>query len=79
MKGIKGELGEMKIELQPDAKPIKHHPYHLNPRIKEKVKWDIDWMLAAGIIFPVYESDWISPILIQSKKDTKDIRFVFLL
>lgn len=35
---IEGELREMKIELHLDAKPVKHHPYWLNPNIKKNVK-----------------------------------------
>ena len=31
-------------------------------------------MLVAGLIFPVDEYDWVSPIVIQSKKDMKYIR-----
>ena len=31
MKGILGDLGEMKILLNPDAKPIRKRPYILNP------------------------------------------------
>ena len=31
MKGILGDLGEMKIPLNPDAKPLRQRPYHLNP------------------------------------------------
>jgi len=38
LKGIKENLGEMKIELKLDVKPIKHRPYCLNPRVKENVK-----------------------------------------
>ena len=38
MKGIVGDMGEMKIPLKPDAKPVKKLPYRLNPRYKEKVK-----------------------------------------
>ena len=34
MKGIIGNLGEMKIPLKPDAKPVKQCPYRLNPRYK---------------------------------------------
>jgi hypothetical protein len=37
-KGIKGSMGEMKIELKPGSRPVKHRPYRLNPRIKENVK-----------------------------------------
>ena len=31
MKGIVGDLSEMKIPLRPDAKPVKQRPYRLNP------------------------------------------------
>jgi hypothetical protein len=31
-------------------------------------------MLAAGMIFPVDEAEWISPIIIQRKKGIEDIR-----
>jgi hypothetical protein len=74
LKGIKGVMGEMKIELKPGSKPVRHRPYHLNPRVKEKVKKEIDKMLEAGLIFAVEEAEWVSPIVIQSKKDTEDIR-----
>ena len=35
MKGILGDLGEMKIPLESDAKPILQRPYRLNPRYKD--------------------------------------------
>jgi hypothetical protein len=70
LKGIKGAMGEMKIESKPDSRPVKHRPYHLNPRIKEKVKKEVDKILAARLIFPIEEVEWISPIVIQSKKGT---------
>ena len=34
MKGIVGDLGEMNIPLNPDAKPIKKRLYRLNSRYK---------------------------------------------
>jgi hypothetical protein len=74
LKGIKGVMGEMKIELKPICKPVKHRPYHLNPRVKEKFKKEIDKMLEAGLIFVVEEAEWVNPIVIQRKKDTEDIR-----
>jgi hypothetical protein len=42
--------------------------------VKEKVKREIDKMLEAGLIFPVEEAEWVSPIVIQRKKGTEDIR-----
>jgi hypothetical protein len=62
----------MKIQLNPDAKPVKRRPYWLNPKYKEKVHKKLDQMLDVGIIVPVEESDWISPMVLQPKK-TDDI------
>ena len=53
MKGILGDLGEMKIPLKPDAKLVRHRPYHLNLRYKERVKAELDQILDAVIIEPV--------------------------
>jgi hypothetical protein len=50
MKGIAGELGEMKIPLKPEARPVRKRPYRLNPMYKQKVKAEIDIMLEASII-----------------------------
>ena len=41
-------------------------PYRLNPRYKEKVHKELDQMLDVGIIFPVEESKWISPMVVQN-------------
>ena len=58
----------MKIPLNPDAKPVNQRPYCLNPRYKERVKAQLDRMLDAGIIEPVEESEWISPMVVQDNK-----------
>jgi hypothetical protein len=58
----------MNIDLNPDSKPFKHKPYHLNLKFKEKVKKDIYIMLASRLIFPMDEVEWISPIIIQERK-----------
>ena len=42
MKGIIEGLGEIKIPLRPDAKPVKQWSYRLNPCYKEKVKVELD-------------------------------------
>ena len=68
MKGIAGELGEMKIYVKPEARPIRKRPYKLNPMYKQKVKVEIDRMLEVGIIEPVEEYEWISPMVVQENK-----------
>jgi hypothetical protein len=61
-------MGEMRIPLKLDVKPVKKRPYRLNPKYKEKVKIELDRMLEAGIIEPVEESEWINPMVVQDKK-----------
>jgi len=56
MKGIARELGEMKIPLRPDTRPIRQRPYRLNSIYKHKFKEEIDRMLKASIIEPVEDS-----------------------
>ena len=64
----------MRIPLKEDASPFKQHPYRLNLRYKEKVKDEINKMLAAGIIEPVEESEWVSPMVLQEKKTKGEIK-----
>jgi len=60
--------------LKPDAKPINQRPYRLNPKYKEKVHLELDKMLTACIIEPVEESDWVSLMVVQEKKQKDEIR-----
>ena len=74
MKGILGDLGEMKIPLKPNARLVRQRPYILNPQYKEKVKEELDRMLEAWVIEPVEEFKWISPIVIQDKNAIGEVR-----
>jgi hypothetical protein len=68
MKGVSREIGEMKIPLRLDARPIRHIPYRMNPVYRQKVKAEIDKMLEAGVIEPVEVFEWIIPMVVQEKK-----------
>lgn len=57
----------MKIPLREDVNLVRQWPYKLNPKYKEKVE-KIYKMLQEGIIEPIKESEWISPIVIQEKR-----------
>ena len=74
MKGILGDLGVMRIPLKEGAKAVKQLPYRLNPRYKEKVRKELDKTLAADIIEPVEESEWVSPMVVQDKKTKGEIK-----
>ena len=74
MKGILRDLGFMIIPLKEGVKPLKQCPYRLNPRYKEKVRQELDKMIAAGTIEEVEESEWVSPMVVQDKKTKGEIR-----
>ena len=46
-------MGEMKIDIKPDARPIKKRPYKLAHKYKEIVKKVIENMITVGVIYPI--------------------------
>ena len=75
LKGLVEEMGEMKIYLLLEATPIKKRPYKIAHKYKEIVKTKIDNMLTVGIIYPIDQLEWASPMVVQPKKhDPKELR-----
>ena len=68
LKGLVHEMGEMKIDIKLDVLPIKKRPYKLAHKYKEIVKKEIDNTLAARIIYPIDQSEWEIPMVVQPKK-----------
>jgi hypothetical protein len=68
LEGIPAELGEHSIDLQEGAVPVRQRQYRLNPRYSLMVKEEIDRLLEAGFIYPVNNSEWVSPIVVVPKK-----------
>ena len=62
LKGISPTLCQHKINLENDAKPVRDHQRRLNPKMKEVVRKEILKLLEAGIIYPVADSQWVSPV-----------------
>jgi len=73
MKGILGDLGVMWIPLKPDVNLVKQRLNRLNLKYNEKVKEDLDKLLVVGIVEPVEESKWVSPMIVQEKKPKGEI------
>ena len=68
LKGISPTLCQHKINLEKDAKPVINHQRRLNPKMKEVVRKEILKLLEAGIIYPVADSQWVSPVHCVPKK-----------
>ena len=68
LKGISPTLCQHKINLEGDAKPVRDPQRRLNAKMKEVVRKEILKLLEAGIIYPVADSQWVSPVHCVPKK-----------
>lgn len=60
-----GHIGDSKIVLKPDAKPVQHTPRRVPIAIKDKVKDKLDELENKGIIAKVTEpTEWISSMVV---------------
>ncbi|GJR11987.1 reverse transcriptase domain-containing protein [Tanacetum coccineum] len=66
--GICPSFCKHKIQLLDDKKPVVQKQRRLNPNMQEVVKKEIVKLLDAGIIYPIADSPWVSPIYCVPKK-----------
>ncbi|XLU18238.1 hypothetical protein S245_054304 [Arachis hypogaea] len=68
LKGISPARCMHKILLEDNAKPVVQPQRRLNPPMKEVVQKKVTKLLEAGIIYPISDSPWVSPIQVVPKK-----------
>ncbi|KAM2638106.1 hypothetical protein EV1_022523 [Malus domestica] len=68
IKGISPTTCMHHIFLEEGAKPIREAQRHLNPPMMEVVKKEIIKLLDCGVIYPISDSRWVSPIQCVPKK-----------
>ncbi|GJV90536.1 reverse transcriptase domain-containing protein [Tanacetum coccineum] len=66
--GIIPSFCKHKINFKDDAKPVIQRQRRLNLNMKEFVKKEIIKLLDAGIIYPIEDSPWVSPVHYVPKK-----------
>ncbi|GJS35856.1 hypothetical protein Tco_0534238 [Tanacetum coccineum] len=66
--GICPSFCKHKIQLLDDKKPVVQKQRRLNPNMQEVVKKEIVKLLDIGIIYPIANSPWVSPIHCVPKK-----------
>ena len=54
--------------MEDNHKPTIEHQRRLNPNMKDVVKKEIIKLLDVGIIFPILDSQWVSPVHVVPKK-----------
>jgi len=68
IKGINPSFCTHKILMEDNSKPRVQPQRRLNPHMMEVVKKEVKKLLDAGIIFPISDSPWVSPVQVVPKK-----------
>jgi len=66
--GISQDVCMHRIHLEDESKSSVEHKRRLNPNLKEMVTKEIMKLLEAGIIYPISDRSWVSPVHVVSKK-----------
>jgi hypothetical protein len=68
LKGISPSYCMHNIMMEEDYKPVAQPQRRLNPTMKEVVRKEILKLLEAGMIYPISDSAWVSPVQVVPKK-----------
>nr|GEW03582.1 hypothetical protein [Tanacetum cinerariifolium] len=68
IKGIDARFYTYKILMEEDYKPAVQSQRRVNPKIHEVIKKEVIKLLDAGMIYPISDSPWVSPIHCVPKK-----------
>nr|GFC62229.1 reverse transcriptase domain-containing protein [Tanacetum cinerariifolium] len=68
IKGIDLEFCSHKILLEEDYSPKVQSQRRVNPKIHDVIKKEVEKLLDAGLIYPISDSPWVSPIHCVPKK-----------
>ncbi|GKC18514.1 hypothetical protein Tco_1020664 [Tanacetum coccineum] len=68
IKGINPSYCTHKILMEDDYKPVIQLQRRLNPKVQDVVKNEIMKLLDSGLIYPISDSSWVSPIHVVPKK-----------
>nr|GFA23407.1 reverse transcriptase domain-containing protein [Tanacetum cinerariifolium] len=62
IQGINPEFYTHKILIEEDYKPAVQHQRRVNPKIHDVIKKEVEKLLDAGLIYPISDSPWVSPV-----------------
>jgi len=68
LRGIHPSVCMHRILMEDDHRPTIEHQRRLNPNMQEVVKKEILKLLKAGIIYPISDNKWVSPVHVVPKK-----------
>nr|GEY85245.1 reverse transcriptase domain-containing protein [Tanacetum cinerariifolium] len=68
IQGINPEFCAHKIQMEEDYKLAVQHQRRVNPKIRDVIKKEVEKLLDTGLIYPISDSPWVSPVHCVPKK-----------
>ena len=68
MKGLDPRLCTHKIFINSECKLVRQPQRQINPTLKDIVKAELQKLLGVEFIYPIFDSQWVSPLGIVPKK-----------
>nr|GEZ99956.1 DNA-directed DNA polymerase [Tanacetum cinerariifolium] len=68
IQGINPKFCTHKILMEEDYKSAIQHQRRVNPKINDVIKKEVEKFLDAGLIYPIFDGPWVSPIHCVPKK-----------
>ncbi|GJY93328.1 reverse transcriptase domain-containing protein [Tanacetum coccineum] len=68
IKGVDPEFCTHKILMEEDYEPTVQSQRRVNPKIHDVIKKEVEKLLDAGLIYPISDSPWVSPVHCVPKK-----------
>ena len=71
MKGVHSSVCNHHIYIKEGCKPACQPQRGMNPSLKDIVKEELQKLLDSGFIYPISDSEWVSPLVLVPKKNGK--------
>nr|GEX64485.1 reverse transcriptase domain-containing protein [Tanacetum cinerariifolium] len=68
-RSIDPEFCSLKILLEDEYSPKVQRQRRVNPKIHDVIKKEVEKLLDAGLIYPIFDSPWVSPVYCVPKKE----------
>ena len=69
MKGLNPTLCTLRIYINEGFLPLFQPQRRINPTFREIVKIELQKLLDVGFIYPIFDSRWVSPLVIVPKSE----------
>ena len=71
MKGIDPNTCKHHIYIEENAKPNRQPQRRMNPNTRQIFKEELQKLLNVNLIYPILDSEWVSPLVIIPKRNGK--------